>query len=104
MRSRWKPPAVIRKPVTKLIAAAITFRIFAEGARREIYGRRIGQRGKEKVLKHFYLPGPAEGIFNSEPSPQSDEIVPCGESVPIDAVSFWCDGVRNVTRIWEPMG
>ncbi|TWB87046.1 DNA primase catalytic core [Synechococcus sp. Ace-Pa] len=101
MRSRMEAAGVIKETGHELMRGCITFPIFAEGGVGEIYGRRIDNGGKSK-LKHFYLPGPHEGIFNSEALAASDEIVLC-ESV-IDAVSFWCDGVRNVTTIWGTNG
>ena len=104
MRSRLQDVGILKETGHELMRGCLTFPIFAaddhdRAGVGEIYGRRIDNKAKQK---HFYLPGPHVGIFNSEALAASDEIVLC-ESV-IDAVSFWCDGVRNVTTIWGVNG
>ncbi|TWU62310.1 DNA primase [Crateriforma conspicua] len=104
MRSRLQDVGILKETGHELMRGCLTFPIFAADDHErtgvgEIYGRRIDDKAKQR---HFYLPGPHAGIFNSEALAASDEIVLC-ESV-IDAVSFWCDGVRNVTTIWGTNG
>lgn len=64
-----------------------------------LYGRRIDPKAKQDS-RHFYLPGPRQGVFNSEAMAASDEIVIC-EFI-IEAVPYWVEGVRNVTSSGEP--
>ena len=61
----------------------------------EVYGRKTIDRLRAGTPKHCYLPGPHKGIFNSEALKASKEIILC-ESL-IDALTFWCNGYRNVT-------
>lgn len=66
----------------------------------EIYGRKIQQRQSTGIY-HLYLPGPHRGLFN--PAAFESPNVILTESV-IDALSFWCAGLRNVTCIWGTEG
>ncbi len=72
----------------------------ASGAVAEIYGRKIQQRQSTGIY-HLYLPGPHRGLFN--PAAFESPNVILTESV-IDALSFWCAGLRNVTCIWGTEG
>jgi DNA primase catalytic core len=65
----------------------------------EIYGRRISHQ--KSGIYHLYLPGPHRGIFNPD-CLQSPEIILC-ESV-IDALTFWCAGLKHVTCIYGTEG
>jgi len=60
----------------------------------EIYGRKINDNLREGTPYHLYLPGPHRGIFNPE-ALCSEDIILC-ESL-IDALTFWVNGLRNVT-------
>src|SRR5690606_12360525 len=44
---------------------------------------------------HLYLPGPHRGVWNLDAVKSSKEVILC-ESI-IDAATFWCAGLRNVT-------
>jgi DNA primase len=61
----------------------------------EVYGRKILDTLRKGTPKHLYLPGPHKGVFNIEALKASKEIIFC-ESL-IDALTFWCNGYRNVT-------
>jgi DNA primase len=65
----------------------------------EVYGRRIGQQASG--VYHLYLPGPHRGLFNPQAFDSPEVILT--ESV-IDALSFWCAGLRSVTCIWGTEG
>ena len=65
----------------------------------EVYGRRIGQQ--KSGIYHLYLPGPHRGLFNPQAFDSQEVILT--ESV-IDALTFWCAGIRNVTCIWGTEG
>ena len=67
---------------------------------REIYGRKANNRQKNGIY-HLYLPGPHRGLFNIEGLKNPDIILT--ESV-VDALSFWCNGHRNVTCIYGTEG
>ena len=61
----------------------------------EMYGRKITPNLREGTPDHLYLPGAHAGVWNEEALAASKEIILC-ESL-IDALSFWCAGIRNVT-------
>jgi DNA primase catalytic core len=58
-----------------------------------LYGRRI-EKPNPGMPKHLYLPGPHRGVFNRQ-GLGGDEVIVC-EAL-IDALTFWCAGLRNVT-------
>ncbi len=71
----------------------------------EAYGRKINDNLREGTDYHMYLPGPHAGIFNRQCLTSGQcprEIILC-EAV-IDALSFWCAGIRNVTCIYGTEG
>ncbi len=64
----------------------------ASGTVRQVYGRKIG-RQKSK-LYHVSLPGEHGGIWNPEGLASPEVILTEGV---IDALTFWVNGLRNVT-------
>lgn len=67
----------------------------------EIYGRKITQGLRKGTPLHLYLPGPHRGIWNSE-ALDEPEIILC--EAPLDALTFWVHGLRNVTCIYGTEG
>lgn len=61
----------------------------------EMYGRKITPNLRPGTPLHLYLPGPHRGVWNLDALRQSKEIILC-EAL-IDALTFWCAGIRNVT-------
>lgn len=61
----------------------------------EMYGRKITPNLRPGTPLHLYLPGPHHGVWNLDALRESKEIILC-ESL-IDALTFWCAGIRNVT-------
>ncbi|MEW8057320.1 MAG: toprim domain-containing protein, partial [Candidatus Thiodiazotropha sp.] len=69
----------------------------------EVYGRKLlGKRLRKDCAQHLYLPGPHEGVWNSQAVKQSQEIILC-ESL-IDAMTFWVNGFRHVTTSYGTAG
>lgn len=69
----------------------------------EVYGRKVlGNRLRKGTAIHTYLPGPHQGVWNSQAVKASNEIILC-ESL-IDAMTFWCAGFRNVTTSYGTSG
>jgi DNA primase len=68
----------------------------------EMYGRKITSNLREGTPDHLYLPGAHAGVWNEEALAASKEIILC-ESL-IDALSFWCVGLRNVTASYGVNG
>jgi DNA primase len=60
-----------------------------------MYGRKTRNDLRTGTPDHLYLPGPHRGVFNVEAF-QSSKTIILTESL-IDALSFWENGLRNVT-------
>ena len=68
----------------------------------EVYGRKILDHLRKGTPYHLYLPGPHKGVWNVEALRDSREIILC-EAL-IDALTFWCNGYRNVTAAYGVEG
>ncbi|EMF82559.1 putative DNA primase [Leptospira weilii serovar Topaz str. LT2116] len=76
--------------------ARIVFPIFTrEKELCGMYGRRVVASREVAIPNHLYLPGKHLGIWNEEDAFEKKELVLC-ESI-LDALTFWENGVRNVT-------
>jgi DNA primase len=67
----------------------------------EVYGRKLLDNLRPGTPKHLYLPareGRGRGVFNVAALQASKEIILC-EAL-IDALTFWCAGLRNVTAAY----
>jgi DNA primase len=67
-----------------------------------MYGRKITENLRPGTPLHLYLPGAHRGVWNEEALEASQEIILC-ESL-IDALTFWCAGLRNVTASYGANG
>ena len=67
-----------------------------------MYGRKITENLRLGTPLHLYLPGAHRGVWNEEALEASQEIILC-ESL-IDALTFWCAGLRNVTASYGVNG
>lgn len=66
----------------------------------ELYGRRV-TKPNPGAPKHLYLPGPHAGIWNAE-ALESPDVILC--EAPLDALTFWVNGIHNVTFIYGTQG
>jgi len=67
----------------------------------EMYGRRITKGLLKGTPLHLYLPGPHAGVWNLD-ALAPPEIILC--EAPLDALTFWVNGMRNVTFIYGTQG
>jgi DNA primase catalytic core len=74
----------------------------AAGHVTEVYGRKIRNDLRKGTPTHLYLPGPHRGVWNESALSTSKEIILC-ESL-IDAMTFWCAGLTNVTTVYGVEG
>jgi DNA primase catalytic core len=82
---------------------SVVFPIFSlDGDVLGMYGRKITEGLRPGTPLHLYLPGPHRGVWNEEAMVASKEIILC-ESI-IDALTFWCAGLRNVTASYGVNG
>ncbi len=96
MRGRLQRLGVMRESGHEHFNGSIVIPVLnSSGEVAEMYGRKITPNLREGTPDHLYLPGAHAGVWNEEALAASKEIVLC-ESL-IDALSFWCAGIRNVT-------
>jgi DNA primase catalytic core len=96
LRGRLQKLGILRESGHEHFNGSVVFPILSlDGDVLGMYGRKITPGLREGTPLHLYLPGPHRGVWNEEALISSKEIVLC-ESM-IDALTFWCAGVRNVT-------
>jgi DNA primase len=61
----------------------------------DLYGRFIAPKLRYGGVFHVSLFRPSRGVFNRHALSLSPEIVLCASA--LDALTFWCAGIRNVT-------
>lgn len=101
-RSHLARLGLLRESGHEHFTGCVTLPVFTEkGEVGEIYGRKITPGLKKGTPLHLFLPGPHRGIWNldalSEP-----ELILC--EAPFDALTFWVNGLRNVTFIFGTEG
>lgn len=60
----------------------------------QLYGRAVTPNLRAGTPDHLYLARPLDGIVNPEAF-EGEELILC--EAPLDALTFWCAGFRNVT-------
>lgn len=102
LRTRLQKLGLLRESGHEHFNGCVVFPIFnAQSQVTEIYGRKINDNLRPGTAYHLYLPGPHVGIFNRD-CLASPDIILC-EAV-IDALTFWVNGLKNVTCIYGTEG
>ena len=73
-----------------------------EGQVVQMYGRALKADASGGVVKHLYLEGARDGVINLSAFRDSDELILC--EAPLDAMTFWCAGFKNVTTSFGTNG
>jgi DNA primase len=105
MRERLQALGVLRESGHEHFNGSLVVPVFdVSGDVAELYGRKITPVGKltPGTALHLYLPGPHRGVFNLAGIAGCEEVIVC-EAL-IDALTFWCAGVRNVTSSFGANG
>ncbi|MBY0574411.1 MAG: toprim domain-containing protein [Undibacterium sp.] len=103
IRAKLEKIGIYRESGHEHFNGSVVVPVFDEaGQVSEIYGRKILNNLRKGTPSHLYLPGPHHGIFNWQALPASTEIILC-EAL-IDALTFWCNGFRNVTASYGTEG
>jgi DNA primase len=103
LRDRLCRLGLVRKSGHEQLAGSLVIPVFGpEGDVVQLYGRKITHGLRSGTPLHLYLPGPRRGVWNEAGLVRSPEIVLC-ESL-IDALTFWCVGLRHVTASFGPDG
>jgi DNA primase catalytic core len=101
IRERLQTLGAYRKNGHEHFRGCVVLPVFDKsGQVSELYGRRITTPNKG-CPKHLYLPGPHAGIWNPE-ALNSPEVILC--EAPLDALTFWIHGLKNVTFIYGTQG
>ena len=103
LRTRLQKLGVFRESGHEHLSGSVVMPVFdpATGGVGELYGRRITKGLRKGTNPHLYLPGPHGGIWNAE-ALDSSELILC--EAPLDALTFWVHGIRNVTFIFGTQG
>ena len=102
IRTRLQTLGIIRESGHEHFNGSVVLPVFtAAGEVGEMYGRKITAGLRPGTPLHLYLPGPHAGIWNAE-ALSEPEIILC--EAPLDALTFWVNGFRNVTFIYGTQG
>jgi DNA primase catalytic core len=100
LRGKLKAAGILRDSGHEHLSGSLVVPICAQdGKVTQLYGRKIQEALRAGTPRHLYLPGP-RGIFNVAALRAGPEAIVC-ES-PIDALTFWANGLRNVTATPGP--
>ena len=98
IRERFQKLGIYRETSREHFNGSIVVPIFnAAGEVTEVYGRKTTRGIPKGTPRHMYLPGPHCGIWNEE-ALNEPEIILC--EAPLDALTFWVNGIHNVTFIY----
>ncbi len=100
LRGRLQKLGVLRGSGHEHLAGSLVIPILdLEGFPVQLYGRKLRDDLRSGTPLHLYLSGGLRGVFNRQAlTAASGEVVVC-ESL-IDALSFWCHGLRHVTAAY----
>lgn len=103
LRTKLQRIGIYRDSGHEHLTGSLVVPVFdAAGQVVEVYGRKLLDNLRAGTPKHLYLPGPHAGVWNVDGVLHSDEVIVC-ESL-IDALTFWCAGLRNVTTAYGVEG
>jgi DNA primase len=100
LRGKLKALGILRGSGHEHLSGSLVIPLCAEdGTIRQLYGRKTQEALRDGTPRHLYLPGP-RGIFNAVALRAGSEAIVCESA--IDALTFWANGLRNVTATPGP--
>jgi DNA primase len=100
LRGKLKALGILRDSGHEHFSGSLVIPLCEEdGTVTQLYGRKVQEALRAGTPRHVYLPGP-RGVFNAAALRAGGEAIVC-ES-PIDALTFWVNGLRNVTATPGP--
>ena len=103
VRTTLQKIGIYRPTAREHFVGCVTIPFFDEaGNVAGMYGRRIETRLPADAPRHLYLPGPHRGVLNLAAFKESKEMILC--EAPIDALTFFRWGFRNVTTSYGVEG
>jgi DNA primase len=105
IRTRLERLGVYRESGHEHLNGSLVMPLFdAAGQVVNLYGRKVNNALRAGTPMHLYLPGPRRGLFNRAALMPKDMAGACEELIVcealIDALTFWCAGLRNVTSAY----
>jgi len=95
IRERLQRLGILRESGHEHQAGRVVIPLWSlEGELVQLYGRAVTPNLRAGTPDHVYLARPLDGIVNPEAF-EGEELILC--EAPIDALTFWCAGFRNVT-------
>jgi DNA primase catalytic core len=103
VRERLKALGILRDTGHEFLTGAVIVPVPGpDGHTIEMYGRKIAMQANRRGYPvHQYLPGPHGGVWNPEAFKEA-ELVLC--EAPLDALTLWVNGIRNVSFIYGTNG
>lgn len=96
LRGRMQRLGILRPSGHELFRGSLVVPILDErGNTQDMYGHKSSYKQRYMTPLHVSLFDPPRGVFNIRGIKGQEEIVLTG--VPIDALTLWCHGVKNVT-------
>ena len=103
IRTTLQKIGIYRPTAREHFVGCVTIPLFDEaGNVAGMYGRRIETHLPADAPRHLYLPGPHRGVLNLPAFKESKEMILC--EAPIDALTFFRWGFRNVTTSYGVEG
>jgi len=103
IRGQLQDFGVLRKSGHEHFTGSLVVPVIDEhGTITEVYSRKLLDNRLRKGTPQLYLPGPHQGVWNTQALKASKEIILC-EAL-IDAMTFWVNGFRNVTASYGAGG
>ncbi|MGD9154491.1 MAG: CHC2 zinc finger domain-containing protein [Bacillota bacterium] len=103
LRDDLKTVGILRGTGHEHFAGSVVIPILDEnGNTLEMYGRKVHQDLRKGTPAHLYLPGEHRGVWNLAAFKAEKTIILC-EAL-LDALTFWVNGLRNVTASYGVNG
>jgi DNA primase len=103
VRTELKEIGIFRDSGHEHFSGSVVIPVLDEnGNTMEMYGRKVLSNLRKGTPLHLYLPGSHRGVWNLQAFKASKEIILC-EAL-IDALTFWVNGLRNVTSSYGVSG
>lgn len=103
VRGRLQKVGILRESGHEHFNGSLVVPVFdLQGHVVEAYGRKLLDNLRPGTPLHLYLPGPHRGVWNERGLGGQSEVI-LTEAL-IDAMTFWCAGLRNVTAAYGVEG
>jgi hypothetical protein len=103
LRGRLTRIGIYRESGHEHLSGSLVVPVFGgQGEVVQLYGRKTTPNLRAGTPLHLWLPGPSHGVWNREGIAGAKSVILAKS--PIDALTFWCAGYRNVAAAIDPDG